>query len=235
MKNSYPLKLELFICIVVFFGTLAIRAAGVDSEKGYGGIPWGITYKQFQSEKESKPLGLMDKVRARAIDYLMMDFHEVAFDDPSRPPKFSVQEIKGDDVAYVFYDGKYCLASVPIDENNLEAVQKKLEKEYKRLNSRTYQSYLEFEGGDYGWDMLHLDYVEYRKTSTTTVYFIKAFTHFEELSGSYKPIGGFLIYVPSDYFKKTAYMDWLANKSMAPEVEKKKAEQRAKTDLGRVE
>ena len=53
---------------------------------GYQGTIWGSRLGDFRASKRSKTTYSVEKLNARALDYLLMNFHEVDKYDPARAP-----------------------------------------------------------------------------------------------------------------------------------------------------
>jgi hypothetical protein len=237
------------------FFTFSIRSlvlANDDTFEGYREKAWGASLKSFRSSEHALPASFVDRVEARAIDYLMMDFHEVDIDDAARPTKFSDQRIAGDKTDYVFYNGYYQVAVVPIDTANEAVVKKQLDSKYKSIGSKSYAAYWDFKA-DYGWEMMRYDYRQYQKSPGTRVYWVEASSYLADgsledarvsdsvavLHNSAPSVsrGGFLIYVSDDYFKSSAnaWADYQTNKKAMPEKGQAAKEERRQQDLSSIE
>jgi hypothetical protein len=244
-----------WILVLALFFTFSIRSMALaqdDAFEGYHGKTWGTSVKSFKSSEHASPASYVDRVEARAVDYLMMGFHEVDIDDAARPFKFSDQRIAGDRTDHVFYDGQYRLAVVPIDAANEAAVKKELDSKYKFTESKSYAAYWDFKA-EYGWEMMGYDFRQYQKSPGTRVYWVEASSYLEDgsledtqvgdsgvavhSSGPSTPRGGFLIYVSDDYFKSddNAWADYQTNKKAMPEKVQAAKEERRQQDLNSIE
>jgi hypothetical protein len=200
--------------------------------EGYHGIGWGTALDEFKAAQKIVPPKSFEKAEAKAVDYLMFNFHEVQKRPRKGKGKFSLQQVEGDNTAYVFYDGQYRLAAVPIDLANLKDVRKEIEKKYakKKLLSRTVQ----WEPSDYyGWTDMDFEFQEYEKSPETRLYLVTASFFLEDQGQaaqmSYEDLvqhgpgpstlsGAYLIYLSEDYFKSgdNAWADYQASTTQTP-------------------
>jgi hypothetical protein len=236
MKSKLAVILTL---AVLLFSGMTWASADDNALEGYHGIGWGTSLKEFKLSQKSSPADSVERLTARAVDYLMMNFNEVDKDDDARPSKFAVQKIGGDTTNYVFYDGRYCLAAVPIAPENVADVKKQIETKYPKKDSKTYAAYWDFRG-DEGWLMMDFDYQQYAKSPGTRVYLVTTSSYYEDgnaMAGSKSNEGAVLIYVSDDYFKNAddAWADYQANKQAKPGVEKENKENRRQQDLSSIE
>jgi len=111
MKFKFAVILTL---AVLLFSGITLASADDSASEGYHGIGWGTSLSDFKSSQKSFASNSVERAEARAIDYLMMNFHEVDKDDEARPSKFVDQKIGGEKADFVFYNGQYRLAAVPI-------------------------------------------------------------------------------------------------------------------------
>jgi hypothetical protein len=247
---KFKLAVILTLAVLLFSG-MTWASADDNALEGYDGSSWGTSLKGFKSSHKSFAADSVERTEARAIDYLMMNFHEVDRDDASRPAKFVDQKIGGDQADHIFYDGRYSLAAVPIASENVDAMRKAIEAKYSKKDSKTYSAYWDFTGA-YGWKMMEFDYQQYAKTPGTRVYLVTASSYYEDQgavdqendsdvvvhgAGPKTDLGAFLIYVSDDYFKNTdnAWVDYQANKQNKPELEKQAKENRKQQDLSSIE
>jgi hypothetical protein len=248
---KFKLAVVLNLAVLLFSG-MSMAQADNNVLEGYHGASWGTSLKEFKSSQNSFASSSVERTEARALDYLMMNFHEVDMDDVCRPAKFVVQKIGGDHVDYVFYDGEYQLAAVPIAAGNVGAMKKAVEAKYAKKDSKTYLAYWEFKGGDYGWLMMEFHYQQYAKTPGTRVYLVTTSSYYEDQGtvdqqgdggvavhggGPKTDAGAFLIYVSDNYFKNTdnAWVDYQSNLKNKPAMEKEAQENRKQQDLNSIE
>jgi hypothetical protein len=237
--------------VVLLFSGVTLARADESALEGYHGHSWGTSLKSFKSGEKSLPASSVERTEARAIDYLLMNFHDVDIDDAARPVKFADEKIKGEPGDFVFYGGQYQLAAVPIAPENVDAMRQSIEAKYTKKDSKTYSAYWDFRG-DYGWQMMEFDYQQYAKTPGTRVYLVTASSYYEDQgavdqqnggdvvvhgAGPKSDVGAFLIYVSDDYFKNTdnAWADYQMNKKNRPELEKAAKENRKQQDLSSIE
>jgi hypothetical protein len=237
MKKQILFYAFLFSLLTIIQGTAAKPAFGQPLTKtnGYLGLEWGTSLAQAEKDKGLLPVANVDRITSRAIDYLLMDYHDVDPDDPSRPGAFSVLKAEDDDTSYVFYNGKYCLALTPISEKDELAIRRAVESKYRSLDSKDYRSFLSHDSADDGWDMLRLLYVRYETHGDSRIYFVQAHSYFTDITAPFKREGAFLIYVSDDYFKNGAYAQWQRNKSQKPNIDKEAAEKKSAMDSAKVE
>jgi hypothetical protein len=229
-KRIFPRLVFTTAFCLAFFCQSAFSQIGDNSSttQGYQGTSWGTSLADFRASKGSKVTFSVDRFNARALDYLLMNFHEVDKDDPARAPEFSVQTIAGDKADYLFYDGKFCSASVPLPLEDVFAMEKTLESKYKRTGTATYEVYNVF-SGEFGLERVFFHYLGFAPSPATRIYLVKVTSYYETPGvygrGGYglvqaeegDPQGGFLIYASDDYFKgDNAYTDWLANRKNPP-------------------
>ena len=235
--------LSILTLAILFFTGMTLVLADESVLEGYHGIAWATPLKDFKASQQSSEADSVERTEARAADYLLMDFHEVDKDDASRPAKFMDRKIAGDNADYIFYDGRYCLAAVPLASENVEAVRKEIKSKYSRKDTKTYAAYWDFRG-DYGWLMMEFNYQRYDKSPGTRVYLVTTSSYYEDgnamagdTSGPKSEADAFLIYVSEDYFKNSdnAWIDYQANKRAKPEIEKENTENRRQLDLRSIE
>jgi len=244
------INIVLTLAVLLFSG-MTWASADDSALEGYHGTGWGTSLNEFKASQKSFAASSVERAEAKAVDYLMMNFHEVDMDDASRPAKFVVQRIGGDNADYVFYDGKYQLAAVPIAAENIGAMKKAVEAKYTKKDSKTYSAYWNFTGAT-GWQMMEFDYQQYAKTPGTRVYLVTASSYYEDQgaideegdggvvvhgAGPKTDEGAFLIYVSDDYFQNTdnAWVDYQSNLKNKPEMEKEAKENRLQHDLSSIE
>ena len=109
----------IFSLVVLLFSGMTWASADDNALEGYQGISWGTSLKEFKSSQKSFAANSVERTQARAIDYLMMNFHEVDKNDSSRPTKFVDEKINRDQADHIFYDGRYSLAATPIAYENV--------------------------------------------------------------------------------------------------------------------
>jgi hypothetical protein len=221
----------------------AVPGAVVD---GYHGTAWGTPLSEFTAAKKSRSDFIMDPLVEKGLDYLLMNFHEVAQDDPAYPAGINFEKIHGDSVEYVFYGNKYSLAAVPIDPANLNAVEKELGTKYTPKDRKWYPAYWKFIGGEYGWKMMGYKFSAFEKSPGTLVYLVTASSFYDDgalvdggsMNITFSPeSGAFLVYASADYFQnaKNAWSDYRANKRVQPGEQKEAQANRLKQDLSRIE
>ncbi len=218
--------------IILAFPVLA-EEAKTGSAEGYKGVPWGTTLEDFKAMKGARIIGDssfgLDSLAAKAIDYLMMDFHEIGAQDPRRPVKFSAGRLGEDGTTFVFYGGKLSLACTPLGKEEIDQVQKTIQSKYKPGEKKS----LVADWGittNSGTEYKDLDFIRYPKSKSTRIYLVKSYTYYD-YGGYQGPWGGYLIYASEDYFGNNAYMEWEQNKKKGPELEKKeKDEQKQKVE-----
>jgi hypothetical protein len=245
-------KFEGFLTFaILFFSGTVLVSAEDNVSAGYHGVAWGTSLKEFKSSQKSFAFHTVDETESKAIDYLMMNFHEVDKDDESRPIKFADEKTAGENVDHIFYDGQYRLAAVPIAPENVEAARKEIQSKYAKKDSKTYSAVGDL-SPDYGSLMTRFDYQQYAKTPETSVYLVTMSSYYGDGaaadpyndnnvtgngSGLKNNAGAFLIYVSNDYFKNTdnAWTDYQANLKAKPEKEKEVTVDRHRQDLGSIE
>lgn len=142
---------------------------------------WGTSLSDFKTAKSSKLNYSVDKMNARALDYLFMDFHEVDKDDPARAPKFSAQTVTGEDATYLFYDGKLCAVSKPLPLAGISDERKELDSRYKKGSDNLYIVMNVF-SGDFGSKRAFFYYYGYAESPATQVYLVKVTSYYEDPS-----------------------------------------------------
>jgi hypothetical protein len=129
----------LFIFIVFLGGQASLQAddnifpdANHPDAEGYRGIIWNSSLKDFKSNKKSSTSAAITPAENTAINNLLMNFHEP---DSTYPvAKTDIEQIPDDKTYYVFYDGHFCLAAMPIALKNLKKVQTFLAASYTLKN-----------------------------------------------------------------------------------------------------
>ncbi len=183
--------------------------------------PWGTALSEFRTVQKSRGTFTIEPLHARALDYLLMEFHEVGRNDPSRAPKFSVQVAPGDPALYVFYGGKLCAVSKPVKLPDFGNVRKALESKLTPSPRIQYADPRGFEG-DHGSMRVFFHYTPFSPNPGTSLYLVevtgyydddlyygeKQFDLLEAEEG--ERLAGFLVWVSGDYLQGgNAYSDWL--------------------------
>lgn len=192
--------------------------------EGHEGPTWGTPLADFRASKGSKITFSLDNFNSRALDYLLMDFHEVDKDDPARAPGISVQTIAGDPTLYLFYSGKLCATSVVLPVKSVFATEKTLKSKYKRADTINYVVFDVF-SGEFGMERVFFHYQGFAQSPSTRIYLVKVSSYYESPDaygkGGYGLVQvaegdlqvGFLVTISNDYFNgDNAYTDWLANR-----------------------
>jgi hypothetical protein len=219
-------KFVLILTILFFSGT---TWASADDKDGYNGIAWGTALKDFKSAHSSRPNFGLGRIEQQAYQYLMMNFHEAAPNDPVFLNHTQDEKIAGDSADYVFYKGLYRLAVVPISPDQADPTLKDLAARYSKKELKTYTTHGDFEG-DAGWMTVEFDYQRYAQTPGASVFCVTASTYIEDQAvaeanspaanvvvhepGPKTSLGVFLIYISDDYFKSpdNAWVEYQSEK-----------------------
>jgi hypothetical protein len=222
---------------LLIWGFLLIHPAyaqtNSSSQPGYQGTGWGASLSDFKASKDSKLTFSVEKMDARPLDYLLMDFHEVDKTDPARAPKFAAQTIPGDDTLYIFYDGKLCAASVTLALDQVADTRHELNSQYKRIEYHNQEAPTGFYGY-YGSQTIFFHHSLYAKDPSTLIDLVDVTGYYDDnlyygKSGfdvvqteEGELITAYLVYVSADYLKgPNAYTDWQENRKNAtpPQVD----------------
>jgi hypothetical protein len=212
--------------------TLTATVTAVALE-GYHGTGWGVSLNDFQSAQKSVTNNSVKRTEKSVLLHLLLNFHEAAKKDNYYPTQISIQKIDGDKTNYVFYNGHYRLAVVPIELKNLDAVRKEITSKYSAIKDLlTYTVQWTFRESQ-GWVNMDFDYQQYAKTPGTRIYLVTASSYNEDqglvdqlhygdvvqhIPGPKTLVSAYLIYISEDYFKSTdnAWTDYQATVTVKP-------------------
>ncbi len=199
----------------------------------FQGPAWGTPLDDFKASKGSKLTYSTERMEARALDFILTDFHPVDKDDPDRAPKFAPQTTAGDSILYIFYDGKLCAASVALALPDVMDKFHQLNSQYKKAGYYTQRASTGFYGY-HGSQTVFFHHFLYVQDSSTTIDFVKVTGYYDDAMYYGKSgfdavqteegelMAGYLVYVSADYLKgPNAYTDWLENRKNAspPQVD----------------
>ncbi len=226
MKNNAlrPLLLTTLALLASLFPYSPTNA--MDSAETH---PWGTSLADFRSSRGSKTTFSVDRLNARVLDYLLMDFHEVPKDDPARAPKCSAQTIAGDPALYIFYRGKFCAVSRPLPLDVYSPMVKDLRSKSPSLSQNHCRVVGDYRG-EYGSENLFFNISGFTSGDGSLFFLVKVTGYYEAPdfygnkayglveAGQGDPLAVFQIEVSPDYFKgDNAYKDLLENrKNPAP-------------------
>jgi len=225
LKNRKCLSwvVVLAFCATAGSGQSATHPADKTWRESHPDIDWGMSLSGFRALTKAKVTFSVVPMEARALDYLLMGFHEVDKDDSARLPEFSAQTAPDDQTTYVFYGGQFCLAAEPIVFNDLQDVKKILKTQYPLLKSDVHGTREDF-SDSFGKirSFLHCDaYAESPSTVVCLVrvtgyyedelYYDKGYSLYTLTTGELK--AAYLVHLSRKFWEdETAYRDWLANR-----------------------
>jgi hypothetical protein len=229
MKIKLQAFVVLFFILILFKVGSASAQTSAPSQTGGPGTAWGVSLGDFKTSKGSKTTFYVDKMNARPLDYLLMDFHEVDKNDPDRAPKCLAQTITGDDTLYLFYDGKFCASSIPLAPPDVMDTKHKLDSKYQKVETHTQVARSGFYGY-YGSETVFFRHTLYAEDASTMIDLVMVSGYYDDNMYYGKSgfdlvqteegelIAGYLVYVSADYLKgPNAYTDWQDNrKNPAP-------------------
>lgn len=192
-------------------------------------LTWGMSLADFRALKGSKITFSVPTMEARAMDYFLMDYHEINKEDPARQPFFSVQAIPGDPTFYFFYRDKLRMIADTVPLKNFQDTEDRLKTQYHLLKYTLYESPNDFSDSNGSFrTFFHVSL--YNESPTTQLALIKVTGYYENelyyftgyslyklTTGAFK--AAYLVHLEKGYLDgDNAYTDWLANRKNPPKT-----------------
>jgi hypothetical protein len=132
----------LYVFLFLFAGS-TLRAddtifpdANHPANEGYQGVVWSVALKDFQHTHGAMLFHPLPVERA-ALNDLLMTLHPYDSAKLHNLDKSRILRVPGDLAHYVFYNERFCMASLPVSLSDLNKVQAFLKTHFKSMGSTT--------------------------------------------------------------------------------------------------